>query len=140
MWREGSFLIVDKVALRQEMERDAGHRQQKGTVVRYCSYGAVYPSHVQRGGNRNARRKCQRANRECLRDDWVVLQVLVQLLSSLQGGSNSRNLETTGKLCVLHQFTIPSIAIEDTNSSLKDKPIYVGVSPHSHRLADLEKV
>ena len=100
----------------------------------------MYPSCVQCGGNRNARRKCQRANREPLRDDRVVSQVLVQSLSSLQGGSNSRNLETTGKLCVLHQFTIPSIAIEDTNSSLKDKPIYVGVSPHSRRLDDAEKV
>ena len=64
----------------------------------------------------------------------------MQSLSSLQGGSNSRNLETTGKLCVLHQFTLPSIAIEDINSSLKDKPIYVGVSPHSRRLDDAKKV
>ena len=76
-WREGSILIVDMVALRQEMERAAGQWRQKGTVIGYCSCGAVYPSRFQHGGNRNARRKCQRANREPLRDDRVVLQVLV---------------------------------------------------------------
>ena len=63
----------------------------------------------------------------------------MQSLSSLQGGSDSRNLETTGKLCVLHQFAAPSAEEEDTNPSSKDKPIYVGVSPHSRRLEDDEK-
>ena len=89
-------------ALRQEMERDVGQRRQKGTVIGYCNYGATYPSRVQRGGNRDARRKCQRANRECLRDDRVVSQALVQSKSSFQGGSDSRDLQTTGRLCVLH--------------------------------------
>ena len=70
--REGSVLIVDMAALRQEMEKEAGQRRQKGTVVGYCSCGAAYPSRVQRGGNRNARRKRQRVNRERLRDDRVV--------------------------------------------------------------------
>ena len=79
-------------------------------------------------------------NRERLRDDRVVSQVLVQSLSSLQGGSDSRNLETTGKLCILHQFATPSAAKEDTNLSPKDKPIYVGVSPHSHRLENVTKL
>ena len=116
------------------MERETSQRRQKGIVVGYCSCGAAYPSHVQRGGNRNARQKCQRVNRERLRDDQVVSQVLVQSLSSLQGGSDSRNLETTGKLCVLHQFATPSAVKKDINPSSKDKPIYVGVSPHSRRL------
>ena len=49
-------------------------------------------------------------------------------------------METTGKLCVLHQFVVPSVVKEDINPSLKDKPIYVGVSPHSRRLDDTEKV
>ena len=97
------------------------------------------PPRVQRGGNRNARRKFQRVNRERLRDDRVVSQVLVQSLSSLQSGSDSRNLETTGKLCVLHQFAAPSAVKENKNPSSKDKPIYVGVSPHSRRLEDDEK-
>ena len=58
--REGSVLIADMAALRQEMEREASQRRQKGTVVGYYSCGAAYPSRVQRGGNRNARRKRQR--------------------------------------------------------------------------------
>ena len=64
----------------------------------------------------------------------------MQSLSSLQGGSDSRYLETTGKLCVLHQFAAPSVAKEDTNSSPKDKPIYVVVSLHSHRLENITKL
>ena len=63
----------------------------------------------------------------------------MQSLSSLQGGSDSRNLETTGKLCVLHQFATPNAEKEDTNPSSKDEPIYVGVSPHSRRLEDVAK-
>ena len=76
-WREGFVLIADMVALRQEMERAAGQWRQKGTVIGYFSCGVVYPSRVQCGGNRNAKRKHQRANQERLRDDRVVLQVLV---------------------------------------------------------------
>ena len=137
--REGSVMVVNLAALRQEMEMKAGQQRQKGTVVGYCSCGAAYPSHVDRGGNRNARRKRQRANRERLRDDRVVSQALVQSLSSLQGGSDSKNLETTGKLCVLHQFAVTSVAKEDIHSSPKDEPIYVGVSPHSHSLDNVTK-
>ena len=137
--REGSVMVVNLAALRQEMEMKAGQQRQKGTVVGYCSCGAAYPSHVDRGGNRNARRKRQRANRERLRDDRVVSQALVQSLSSLQGGSDSKNLETTGKLCVLHQFAVPSVAKKDIHSSPKDKPIYVGVSPHSHSLDNVTR-
>ena len=91
--REGSVMVVNLAALRQEMEMKAGQQRQKGTVVGYCSCGAAYPPHVDCGGNRNARRKRQRANRERLRDDRVVSQALVQSLSSLQGGSDSKNLE-----------------------------------------------
>ena len=70
--REGSVLIADMVALRQEMEREAGQRQQKGTVARYCSCGAAYLSRAQRGGDRDARRKRQRVSQERLRDDRTV--------------------------------------------------------------------
>ena len=35
--REGSVLVVNMVALRQEMETKAGQQRQKGTVVGYCS-------------------------------------------------------------------------------------------------------
>ena len=56
--REGSVLTCDVVALRQEVEKDdAGQRQRSQIAVGYCSCGAAYPSRVQRGGNREARRK-----------------------------------------------------------------------------------
>ena len=71
--REGSVIIIDMVALRKVKEEDdAGQWRQQGVVVGYCSCGAAYPSRVQYCGNRNARRKCQRANRERLRDDQIV--------------------------------------------------------------------
>ena len=70
--REGSILIANMAALRQEMEREASQQRQKGTVVGYYSCGAAYPSCVQCGGNRSARRKRQRVNWECFRDDRVV--------------------------------------------------------------------
>ena len=62
--REGSVLIADMVALRHEMEREAGQRQQKGTVARYCSCGAAYLSRAQRGGDRDARRNRARGRTE----------------------------------------------------------------------------
>ena len=121
-------------ALRQEMEREAGQRRQKGTVVGYCSCGAAYPSRVQRGGNRDARRKRQRANRERLRGERVVSRVLAQSLSSLKGGSDLRNSETIGRLQELQRFSAPNAEQTKEDQSLKDKPVYVGVDPHSNRI------
>ena len=75
--REDSVLDINLEALRQAMEKEnAGQWQQKGTAVRYCSCGAAYLSRVQRGGDRDARHKRQRANRECLRDDRTVSRIL----------------------------------------------------------------
>ena len=133
--REGSVLVVDMVALRQEMEREAGQRQQKGTVIGYCSCGAAYPSRIQRGGNRDARRQCQRANRERLRGGRVVSRVLAQSLSSLKGGRDSRNSETIGRLQKLQHFSAPNVGQKKEDQSLKDKPVYVGVDPHSNIIA-----
>ena len=39
-------------------------------------------------------------------------------------------------MCVLHQFVVPSVGVKSENLSIKDKPIYVGVIPHSHRLVN----
>ena len=107
--REGSVLEIDMVALRQEMDKEnAGQRQQKGIAVRYCSCGAAYLSRVQRGGDRDARRKRQRANRERLRDNRTVSRILAQSLSSIQGGSDSRNPETIGELHLLQRIAVPN--------------------------------
>ena len=138
--REGSVLDVNLVALRQAMEEeDVGQRQQKGSAVRYCSCGAAYLSRVQRGGDREARRKRQRANRERLRDDWTVSRILAQSLSSIQGGSDSRNPETTGELQILQQISVPSVEEKAGNLANSANPVYVGVSPHSHRTEKAEK-
>ena len=103
------MLDIDLEALRQVMEEENTDQwQQKGTAVGYRSCGAAYPSRAQRGGNRNVRRKCQRASRERLRDDRTVLRVLAQSLSSLQGGSDSRNPEAIGELHELQQIVVPS--------------------------------
>ena len=54
--REGSVLIVDLEALRQEREKaDTGQWQQKGSAVRYCSCGAAYLPRSRRGRDREAR-------------------------------------------------------------------------------------
>ena len=117
------------------MEREAGQRRQKGTIVGYYSCGATYPSHVQCDGNRDARPKRQRANRERLRGERVVSRVLAQLLSSLKGGSDWRNSATVGRLQKLQQFSAPNTEQTKEDQSLKNKPVYVGVDPHSNRIA-----
>ena len=129
--REGSVLIANMVALRQEMEKEVGQWRQKGIVVRYCNCGAAYPSWVQRGGNCDTRQKRQRVNRERLRGERVVSRVLAQLLSSLKGGNDSRNSEATGRLQKLQQISAFSVGHSDKEQSSKDKPVYVGVNPHS---------
>ena len=128
------------VALRQEKEKyDAGQRRRQGVAVGYCSCGAAYPSYAQRGGDRNARRKRQRASRERLRDDRTVSRVLAQSLSSLQGGSGSRQPEAIGELHELQQFAVPNAEKTSVNPSTSDRTVYVGVSPHSSRIEEMEK-
>ena len=83
------------------MERGAGQRPQKGTVVGCCSCGATHPSRDKRSGDRIARQSRQRANRECSRDDRVLSCALVQALNPLQGGSVSRTTKRSGKLQLL---------------------------------------
>ena len=127
--REGSVITCDLAALRQVKEKqDAGQRQRQQVAVGYCSCGAAYPSRVQRGGNREVRRRRQRANRERLRDIRTVSRTLERSLSPFQGGSDSRNPETTGKLQVLRDFSSFSVTNGKSNQSTKDSPVYVGWS------------
>ena len=56
-WRRvGDVLVCEMEALEQEMERGAGQRPQKGTVVGCCSCGVTHPSRDKRSGDRIARR------------------------------------------------------------------------------------
>ena len=117
-------------------KRDASQRQQRKVAVGYCSCGAAYPSRLQRGGNREARRLKQRAKWEFLRDNQIVSRTLASSLSPSQGGSDSRNPETTGKLQLLQQFPIPGVVDGNSDPSEKDKPIYVGMESHLSRIED----
>ena len=75
-------------------------------------------------------------NRERLRGERVVSRVLAQSLSSLKGGSDSRNSEAIGRLQKLQQFSAPNAEKKKKDLSSKDKPVYVGVDPHSGRLEE----
>ena len=62
LWRDGSVLTYNLEALRQEMEKvNVGQRQEIKIVAGYYNCGFAYPSRIQRGGDREARRKRQRA-------------------------------------------------------------------------------
>ena len=58
--RVGSVIIIDKVALKQEMDKRAGQRQKQGVSVGYCSCGAADPPRNSCGGNHETRRQSQR--------------------------------------------------------------------------------
>ena len=117
-------------------EGDAGRWQRQAVAVGYCSYATAYPPRVQRGGNRAVRRSKQKTNRGGLRDDRLISRILARSLSSFQGGSDPRTPETTGKLQILQQFAVPSAEKEKTDSSNKDKPIYVGMETQACRVDD----
>ena len=69
----GCVLEVDLEALEQvKRERTAGQRQQHGVAVGCCRCGSAHPPRGKRGGDRNARRQKQRANRGRSRDDCIV--------------------------------------------------------------------
>ena len=98
-WRRvGGVLVCNMEALEQRMEGEAGQRSQKGSVIGYCSCGAVYPPRVKRGGDRDARRIKQRANRGRSRDNRTISCALARALNPLQGGSTPRNTEMPSKL------------------------------------------
>ena len=110
------------------MEEEAGQRSQKGSVIGYCSCGAAYPPRVKCGGDRTARRQCQRVNRGRSRDDRIVSGALARALNPLQGGSIPRNTETPSKLQLLQQFTVAGSAKGSSIRSEEDQAIYVGIS------------
>ena len=134
---EGSVPTCSLVGPRQEVEKRNACQQQGPTVaVGCCNCGAAYPSRVQRGGNREARRRKLRANQERLRDIRTILRTLATSLNLFQGGSDSRNPETTGKLQVLRDFISFSVAAGKSDQSKKDSPVYVGVEFHTYRIED----
>ena len=116
-------------------ERSAGQRQQQGVAVGCCRCGSAHPPRGKRGGDRNARRQKQRANRGRSRDDCTVARVLAQSLSPFQGGSDSRKSTTTSKLQILQQFSVAGNGVGSQIRSKKDHAIYVGLDNPTYRLA-----
>ena len=108
----GSVIIIEKEALKHEMEKRAGQRQKQGVSVGYCSCGAAYSLRNSRGGNRETRRKRQRVNRGRLRDNRLASWILAKSLNPIEGGSDSRTLEAIGKLQILQQFSVSSVGDE----------------------------
>ena len=135
MTRVGDILEINVEALEQRMEREAGQRSQKGSVIGYCSCRATYPPRVKRGGDREARRQRQRVNRGRSRDDRIVSGALAGALNPLQGGSTPRSTETPSKLQLLQQFTVAGLEEGKSIRSLEDQTIYVGISNPTDRLA-----
>ena len=112
---------------------DTGQQERSTIAAGCCNCGVAHPSCLQHGGNGEARRQRQRTKRESLRDERTVSQILVRLSNPLQGGRNPRILETTGKLQILQQVEVPSAEKGNLNPSIKDSPVYVGMTPHAHR-------
>ena len=104
MRRCGSVLTIDLAALRQVKEKnnvDQWQQQKKEAAVDCSNKGVTQSSRASRAGNRLERRRKERCTRERLRDQRTVTQMLVKSLNPTEGGSDLRNLETTGKLQIL---------------------------------------
>ena len=83
-WRKiGGVLEFDQVALEQELRKRAGQQSQLGTVIGHGSVGTACPSREKCGGDRMARRECQRALQDRSRDDRTLSRVLARTLSPL---------------------------------------------------------
>ena len=138
--RVGSVIVIEKEALKHEMERRAGQRQKQGVSVGYCSCGAAYPPRNMRGGNRETRRQRQRVNRGRLRDNRLASRILAKSLNPIEGGSDSRTLEATGKLQILQQFSVSSVGDgREQHQATKAKSMYVGMQTQACRVEDLSE-
>ena len=73
-----------------------------------------------------------------MREQRTIAQILAKSLNPTEGGSDSRNLATTGKLQILQQICgNPSGSNENINPVKKTRPQYVGIIPQlSDRLDD----
>ena len=139
--RCGSVLTIDMAALRQVKEKnDADQRQQqkKAAAVDCSKTGVTQSSRANRAGNRLERRQKERVLWESLRDQRTIAKMLAKSLNPTEGGSDSRNLATTGKLQLLQQICGNSSGSNgSTDPVKKTSPEYVGIVPQlSDRLDD----
>ena len=95
----------------------------------------AYPPRVKRGGDRDARRMKQRANRGRSRDNRTISCALARALNPIQGGSAPRNTEMPSNLQLLQQFAVAGSEEGKQIWSKKDHAIYVGISHPTNRVA-----
>ena len=99
-------------------------------IVECSNCGIAHSSRLQLGGNSESRRERQRLKREILTNQRTFSQILARSLSTDQGGSDTRNLETTRNLQILQQVEIPRVEKGNTNLAGKGSPVYVEITPH----------
>ena len=133
MRRCGSVLTISMAALRQVKEKssaDQRHQQKKAAAADCSNKGVTQSSRTNRAGNRLERRQKERNTRESLRDQRTIAQILAKSLNPIEGGSESRNLATTGKLQILQQICGNSSGSNgSTDPVKKTSPEYVGIIP-----------
>ena len=144
MRRDGSVLTIDMAALRQVKEKnnaDQRQHQKKAAAVDCSNKGVTQSSHANRAGNRLERWQKERVLRESLRDQRTIAQMLAKSLNPTEGGSDSRNLATAGKLQLLQQICGSSSGSNgSTDPVKKTSPEYVGIVPQLlDRLDDNEE-
>ena len=74
-----------------------------------------------------------------MRDVRTVSWTLARSLNPFEGGSDPRNPEITGKLQILQKLSVPNVKEGNSNLSIQDSSVYVGVDYHTPRL-DGEKL
>ena len=79
-------------------------------------------------GDRGARRKRQREQRESFRDGQKLSSVLAEALNPFQGGSAPRTTERPVKLQKLQQFTMNGLEKGEQIRSNKDQLTFVGIT------------
>ena len=92
--------------------------------------GVTQSSRTNQAGNRLERREKERNTPESLRDQRTIAQPLAKSLNPTEGGSDSRNLATTGKLQILQQICGNSSGSNGSTYSVKKtSPEFVGIVP-----------
>ena len=127
--------------MKEKSNADQRQQQKKAAAVDCSNKGVTQSSRTNRAGNRLERRQKERCIRESLRDQKTIAQILAKSLNSTEGGSDSRNLATNGKLELLQQICGTSSGSNGSkNPVMKTSPEYVGIVPQlPDRVTDNDK-
>ena len=112
----------------------ADQQSPKGMVIGCCSCGATHPSRRRRGGDHGARQKRQCEQRERVREDRTLSNVLAVALNPSQGGSAPRNVERSAQLHQLQQFAVSGLKKGEQIRPSKGHSTFVGISTPTNRV------